>query len=153
MTTPPHHDDELFAALKMASASVLGPPSEHDVQLAQRARDLVAAAGAYDPAELEYDSLVHAAPAVRAAALRGARELEFHAENTTVHVEVTPELLRCRVEPVERATVNLSTAGGAHHELSPVGGSVFELLDPPSGMVRLEIQSAEMQVATRWIRL
>jgi hypothetical protein len=153
MTTPEPSDEELFAMLKQAVAPVGGAPTEHELQLARPARDLVATTGRWDIAELEFDSLVDAASAMRGAVPEGGRELTFHTPDATLRVEVTADLLTCRLEPTDHAVPRLATPQGAHHELSAVGGGVYELLDPPSGMVRFEVESTGMHFATSWVRL
>jgi hypothetical protein len=145
-------DDDLFAALAEAAA-VLGPPTGRERAAAQPARDLLAATRSYELAELAFDSLLDEAVAVRGPALAGTREVVFDADEVTLRLEVSADLLICRVEPAADATLTLTTSRGESVAFRSRGGGVYELVDPPSGAARLELRSATAHLATSWIHL
>ena len=145
-------DDDLFAALTEAAA-LLGPPTERERRAAEAARDFLGVTRNYELAELAFDSLLDEAVAVRGPALAAARELEFDAPEMTVRVELSADLLTCRIDPAGPTQVMLVTSSGTSHPLRGVGSGLFELADPPSGAARLELRSATTTLATSWIHL
>lgn len=152
MSTPEARDNDLFAALADAMRDVGGEPTAAERAAAASARELIGANDPWDLAELASDSLLDTPDQVRGAALTSARQLTFYADAITVQLEVTVDLLICRVQAADPLEVTLVSASGERRRLHP-SGDEYELLEPPSGTVRIEVRAATASLVTAWFRL